>query len=116
MTAVANMRLSRKQRQELEVLRYWVPSNCSFKRITSKQILDYFSWSDRGHAHGRNTFVDRDGFMALFWAKNRRDLQITSYLEDWGNTMNAWSFSDMPEIVQRDIAKRMRKPAIMGCP
>lgn len=113
MTCIAQLKLSRKQRRELDVLFYWVPSNCAFRRITAKQVLDYFAWSDKGIPHGRNVMANRDGFCALYWAKNRRDLQITSYLEDWGSTMNAWSFTGMPRLVVEDIARRMNKPAIL---
>lgn len=109
------MKLSNKQAIEIKVLRYWIPSDVKFKRITDKQITDFFLWSDRGRPHGRNVLTDRDGFCALFWAKNRRDLQISSYLEDWGETIMAWDFDEMPQYIVEDIAKRMRKPAIIEC-
>lgn len=107
------MKLTTKQAKELKVLRYWIPGNWKHQHITQKQISDFFAWSDRGVAHNRNVISDNDGFTALYWAKNRRDLQIQSYLEDWGFTMNAWSFSEMPNYIREDIAKRMRKPAIL---
>lgn len=106
-------KLSSKQERELKILRYWIPSNFKHKRITAKQVNEFFAWSDRGIAHGRNTLSDNDGFCALFWAKNRRDLQISSYLEDYGSTMNAWSFDEMPRYIVEDIAKRMKKPSII---
>jgi hypothetical protein len=108
------MKLSQKQQRELQILKWWKPSNVKWGYITKKQIEDFFAWSDKGIKHGRNPMTDRDGFSALYWAKNRRDLQIQSYLEDWGSIMNAWSFTDMPLEVKEDIAKRMSKPAIVG--
>lgn len=114
------MKLSRKQERELKILRYWIPSNYSHKRITQKQVDDFFAWSDRGKPHGRNVLgVSRDnkadGFTALYWAKNRRDLQIASYKEDWGNTVSAWTFDEEPRYIVEDIAKRLKKPAILEC-
>lgn len=103
------MRLSQKQQRELKILKWWKPTNVKWKRITKKQIEAFFAWSDRGKAHGRNILNDRDGFCALLWAKNRRDLQIAMYIEDWGITMNAWSFTGMPREVKEDIGKRIGK-------
>lgn len=107
------MRLTGKQAHELKILRYWIPSNVKWKRKTQKQVQAFFAWSDRGIPHGRNVLNDRDGFCSLYWAKNRRDLQIQSYIEDWGTTMNAWSFDGMPQDVVMDISKRMQKAAIV---
>jgi hypothetical protein len=107
------MKLSPKQAREIDILRYWVPESGNFDGLTDEDIRAYFDWSDKGVAHGRNVMTGRDGFCALFWAKNRRDLQITSYLEDWGDTLNAWSFTEIPFVVRKDITKRMRKPAIL---
>jgi hypothetical protein len=101
--------LSQKQQRELRILKWWKPSNVQWGRITQKQIRDFFAFSDRGIRHGRNLLMDRDGFSALYWAKNRRDLQIAMYLEDWGDTMNAWSFKRLPKEVKDDIGKRIGK-------
>lgn len=110
-------KLSKKQQRELRILKWWKPSNVKWGRITTKQAQAFFAWSDRGVPHGRNVLgIARgkmDGFCALYWAKNRRDLQIQSYKEDWGNTMNAWSFTGMPIEVREDIAKRINKPEIL---
>lgn len=100
---------SHKQARELRILKWWKPGNVAWGRITDKQVAAFFAWSDKGIPHGRNTLTDRDGFCALFWAKNRRDLQITQYREDWGTIMNAWSFSGIPREVKDDIAKRLGK-------
>lgn len=109
------MKLTSKQRNELKILRYWIPSNLAHKRLTQKQVDKFFAWSDKGIKHGENIISPPwTGFKALYWAKNRRDLQIASYLEDWGSTMNAWSFDDMPKHIRIDIAKRMKKPAIIS--
>lgn len=107
------MKLTNKQRRELRILKWWKPSAIKWGRITDKQLQDFFAWSDRGIPHGRNVMNERDGFCALYWAKNRRDLQIQSYLEDWGDTMNAWSFTGIPREVKEDIAKRINKPKIL---
>ena len=102
-------KLSNKQQRELRILKWWKPANVKWGRITNRQIRIFFDWSDKGVAHGRNVMNSRDGFCALYWAKNRRDLQITMYLRDWGETVNAWSFKRMGKEVKEDISKRMRK-------
>lgn len=104
------MKLTKKQQKELRILKWWRPSNVRWGRITDEQVEAFFGWSDNGIPHRRNTMVERDGFCALFWAKNRRDLHISSYLEDWGDTMNAWSFTGFPLEVKEDVAKRIGKP------
>lgn len=107
-------RLTSKQQRELRILKWWKPSNVKWEAITRKQIADFFAWSDRGIPHGRNVLSGKDGFCALYWAKNRRDLQIASYLEDWGDTTNPFSFIGVPLEVRQDIAKRMNEPSILS--
>jgi hypothetical protein len=108
------MKLSNKQKQELEAIRYFIPSWVTFDPITDKDIETFFAWSDRGIKLKINVMsMERTGLHALYYGKKYRDLQITSYLEDWGTYMNAWSFDEMPLNIVEYIAKRINKPAIL---
>ena len=110
------MKLSKKQRDELAAIEYFIPSWVEFEPVTDYDIERFFAWSDKGVKLDINLLSPPwTGLHALFYGKKYRDLQITSYLEDWGNTMNAWSFNEMPKDVAAYIAKRMDKPAIMEC-
>lgn len=107
------MKLTSKQSKELEVIRYFIPDNVDFANITEKDIADFFAHSDRGVPHGRNPMTERDGFCALYWGKQRRDLQIAMYLEDWGQTCSPYDFVEEPKAVAEFMSKRMNKPSIM---
>jgi hypothetical protein len=110
------MRLTRKQVKELEVVRWFIPTNGTFMDITNDDIERYFAWSDRGvgseELH-REALHTNTGLSALYWGKQRRDLQITSYLEDWGRTCTAVDFMDEPVAIVEHLAKAMGKPAIL---
>jgi len=108
------MRLSKKQSDELEAVKYFIPGWVAFDQITDEDIQNFFSWSDSGTPLGINPLrAPWSGLHALYYGKKYRDLHITSYLEDWGTVLNAWSFDEMPESVVRYIAKRMKKPEII---
>ena len=53
------------------------------------------------------------GLAALYWGKNRRDLQITSYKEDYGNYITSYDFVEEPRLIAQFIATRLKKPGIM---
>lgn len=115
------MKLTGKQRKELEIIKWFIPANCSFEEITDEDIERFFAWSDRGEGASELRQIiaplqkqaKMSGLAALYWGKQRRDLQITSYLEDWGATCNAYDFVDEPEVVAEYLAKRLKKPQIM---
>ncbi len=107
------MKLTSKQQRELDVIKYYIPSNCSFGWITDEDISTFFQWSDRGISYKQNPLVERDGFCALYWGKQRRDLQVTSYLQDWGNTANVYDFTNEPRFLVEYLAQVMKKPVIL---
>jgi hypothetical protein len=109
------MKRSTKQQVEFAILMWWIPENYEYRPITDKDVDDFFAWSDRGVPHGRNILSDHDGFCALYWAKNRRDLQITTYLEDWNYIIGVWDFDEEPPYIVKDIAKRLKKPVLLQC-
>jgi len=106
------MKLTKNQQFEIDTLKHFIPSNVKFQEITDKDIEKFFNWSDKGIPHNENIVISKDGFSALMWAKNRRDLQITTYIEDWGETLTAVDFVDEPEELAIFFSKRMKKPGI----
>lgn len=108
------MRLSRKQQLELDAIKYFIPGWVDFQPITEKDIEQFFAWSDRGVPLPINpNLKPLTGLHALYFGKRYRDLHITTFLDDWGNTLLAWDFQEFPRNVAEYLSKRMNKPAIM---
>lgn len=116
------MRLSQKQREDLESALYYAPSNCAFEEPTDEDIRRYFNWSDKGI--GKESIVadmqaevqqnagrtgTYSGFAKIYFGKRNRELMITMYLEDWGDTMNALSFADEPDSIKCFLRRAMKK-------
>lgn len=109
------MRTTGKQRSELVAIKYFVPSWVSFDEITDNDVERFFAWSDKGKPLGENVMSPPwTGIKALYWGKKYRDLHITTYLEDWGETLTAWDFREFPRDVAEYLSKRMGKPGIMS--
>lgn len=120
------MKLSQKQREDLDSALYFAPTNCFYKEVTNEDIKRYFDMSDKGigkkeieyqlakenqEKAGRN--IKYSGLAKIIHGKRNRDLQITSYLEDWGNGISFVDFDSEPEQVVKFISRSMKKPAIM---
>jgi hypothetical protein len=110
------VRLSTKQQRELEILRWFTDYS---KDITDEDIKRYFDASDRGIGAKDaklallNPSKYPAGFSKLIAAKSRRDLQIESWKEDWGSTVNAWSFTDEPQVIAEWVAEVLDREAII---
>lgn len=74
------MKLTAKQRQELAVIQYFVPSWVDFRPTTDADIAAFFAWSDRGIKYdlGLDT---TSGLAALHFGKQYRDLHVTQWRE-----------------------------------
>lgn len=109
------MKLTLKQQKELQVIKYYIPSNCVFSEVTDSDIARFFAWSDKGigkDSIATEAMQTNTGLAALYWGKQRRDLQITSYLEDWGTYITATDLAEEPEYIAEYLSKRMKKPGI----
>lgn len=108
------MKLSKKQREDLESCLYFVPMGCRHwvKGITDEDIASYFAWSDKGD----KTFLNRSnwtfggenlsqtrGATAIKYGKTYRELFITDMLRDLDDFVYIWDIArdepDMPEKV-----------------
>lgn len=120
------MKLSKKQQEDLASALYYAPGNCIFNEPTEADIKRYFDWSDKGigkkqieadmsleNRKNAGTSNAYSGFAKIYYGKRNRELMITMYLEDWGDTVNAWSFSDEPETVKAFLRRAMKKEAIV---
>lgn len=109
------MNLSKKQQNELALIKWFVGD----VEITEADVKKFFDYSDRGIGKKdaqRALYNPQDytpGFVALISSKGRRDLQVQAWKEDWGDTLNAWSFIDEPQFVVEWIAKVLDREAIL---
>jgi hypothetical protein len=101
------MKLSNRQQLDLDTVMYYYTSHVV---PTEDDIESYFAWSDRG----KKAFITRDtpGAERLRTGKTYRDLQVTSYIEDWGKYITATDLAEEPEFICRWLAKVMNKPGI----
>lgn len=109
------MKLSKKQRLDLKTAMYFIPSNYKHGQITDEDIGRFFAWSDKGigkESIKQEAMQTNTGLAALYWGKQRRDLQVTSYIEDWGWYITCTDLADEPEFICEWLAKVMRKPII----
>lgn len=104
------MKLSKKQRLDLDICLYYSAGDAE---PTEEDIAAYFAWSDRGD----KAFLTRKtpGTLRIRWGKTHRDLQVTSYLEDWGKYITAVDLAtEEPEFICEWLSKVMNKPAIIS--
>ncbi len=113
------MKLTRKNMQELEVIRHYMPEHLKAVPLPDEAIASYFGWSDRGD---RQFLADVSAeissgvsgpYTALLAGKRMRDLQVTSFRRDWGDLINEYDFLGEPEPVARFLAKALGKPEIL---
>lgn len=75
------MRLTEKQKNDLETIEYFIPSHCDWEKRNEKSIKMFFEYSDQGkhkdiasiHAYLPE---GRTYFHALVWGKKRRGIHI----------------------------------------
>ena len=76
------MKLSRKQQLELEAIKEFIPSWCTFEPITDDDLKTFFDFSDRGIKYEMTPDKQLTGLGALHYGKQYRDLHITMYRQD----------------------------------
>lgn len=103
------MKLTKKQQYELKTLGWFLVGDES----SDQDIKDYFALNDKGIKKPLSTIAPYNGYDRLVFAKRDRDLQIASYREDWGDTLNAWSFLDEPQDYVEWVADKLDRPAII---
>lgn len=109
------IKLSRKQQLDMGTCVHFIPTNCHWDEITDEDIRKFFDWSDKGIGGDnikQQAMSTHTGLSALYWGKQRRDLQVTSYLQDWG-LITAADFVDEPEFLAIWLSKVMKKPGIL---
>lgn len=102
------MKLTSKQQLDLKTVLYYFTSDIT---PTDDDISSYFAWSDKGD----RSYIARDtpGAIRLRIGKQRRDLQVTSYLQDWGKYITAVDLAtEEPEYICLWLSKVMNKPGI----
>lgn len=102
------MKLSKKQTLDFKTILYYYESNIE---PTNEDIEAYFAWSDKGD----KTFLTlkTPGADRLRYGKTYRDLQVTSYIADWGKYITSVDFAtEEPEYICLWLSKVMNKPAI----
>lgn len=107
------MKLTNKQRKELAVIKYFIPSWVKFDPITDADIEAFLAWSDRGIKYHIKPLVN-DGLAALHYGKQYRDLQITSWkqgIED-GILTKSEILSDLPDDIVPQIEKAIGGAAL----
>lgn len=109
-------RLTTKQRQDLETAKFFIPDDFQHVPITDNDVRRYFDWSDKGigkEGIEREARQTNTGLAALYWGKQRRDLQVASYIEDWGTYLTPFDFVDEPEFLVTWLARVMHKPFLL---
>lgn len=114
------MKLTNKNRRELEVLRHYMLAHMKHIPLPDEAIEAYFDWSDRGNrrflaeASAEINSGVAGPYTALLAGKRLRDLQVTSFRRDWGDLINEHDFVDEPDSVAQFLAKALRKPEILA--
>lgn len=73
-----NIRLSEKQKKEIENLIKYIPTNCHWQEKNNADIKKFFEWSEKG-LHKKDALIKtylvegRTYFHALVWAKKWRE-------------------------------------------
>lgn len=108
------MRLSNKQQKELRIIEHFVPDNTNFPEPTEEDIEDFFAFSDKGEKRREiNRNRPFNGYDRLMWAKNRREVTVSMWREDWGYILTAMDFLDEPREIAEFASKALSKPGIM---
>lgn len=116
------MRLTGKNQKEMHLLKHYTPTFLKDIEVTRADAEIYFDWSDRGKRRteiesriaDENRTKNFTGLSALYFGKRYRDLAITSYIEDWGETLTADDFTDEPREIAEFVAKAIHKPGLLA--
>lgn len=115
------MKLTNKNCREIEILEMFKPAMFHNIPITDNDIKRFFDYSDRGR--GKDEYTKRianetqtkkyTGLSAMHWAKRNRDLTVRMWEEDWGSTLNAYSFVPDTRPMAEFASKSLHKLAIL---
>lgn len=106
------MILSNRQKKEIRVIKYYMPSWCTFDEVTNQDIVTFFNWSDRGIPYVINEGNKLSGLGSLHYGKKYRDLHVNFYKEGWGESISALDLSEEPDFIVEYLCKALNKPAI----
>lgn len=110
------MKLTKKQQQEIDVLKWFAQKPYL---ITDDDIQTFIEISEQGKHKDiatRALLQPKDfsqGIVELLAAKKNREITVKMWMEDWGDTVNSWSFTDEPQLIAEWIAKTLDREAIM---
>lgn len=102
------MKLSNKQELDLKSCLYFQNG----EEPTEEDIKAYFAWSDRGDKSFLS--LDTPGASRIRYGKQYRDVQVTSYKEDWGHYITVTDFMDEPRWFCEWLSNVLKKPAILS--
>lgn len=108
------MKLTNKQKKELEVWNYYAPKNCKWDEYNEKDVFCFFEWSEQGKHKERANLLTylpegRSYFHKLLWGKKWADVHIGMYEE------GILSFSTFYlEILQNPIKLNWLKRKLLG--
>lgn len=75
-------KLTKKQKADLESIEYFIPSMCSYPKITDEDRIMFLEHSDKGLHKDKVGNRKIDGFNALIQRKRWRGIQIHELWED----------------------------------
>lgn len=110
------MNLSSRQKNELEVWKYFIPDNCAWAEETPQDIEMFFKWSEHGEKNERiGKYGDLSFASALYWGKKWAYIHVHEMWErDFSAQDGSWMgyydlVKDMPRPVVNFIKKEMFK-------
>lgn len=104
--------LTHKQTQELERIKYFIPSCMHHLTISDNDIREYFEWSDEGKHKDKYLDVYKmDGLHALFQGKRWQGIQLMMWEDGVLDGLGYISFldKDTPRVIVDFIKKEMFK-------
>lgn len=111
--------LTKKQKKELEVWRYFAPKNCQWKEETPEDIKMFFEWSEQGKNKTEaliHTYLPegRTGFHKLVWGKKWSYIHIHELYEP-SFLDNSWiGYAMLVEDMPRSVADFLKKEMFKG--
>jgi len=112
------MKLSNKQKNDLETIMYFVPSALEkYKdQITEKDIEDFFAYSDRGIRRGdEDSLQVRDGYHTLIEGKRWRGIHAHEiYEKDLASSYPEMPYVVLLEGMPRSVVEFLKKELFGG--
>jgi len=110
---------TKKQRNDIECIKYFIPSNCKYPPITEKDEEMFLGWSERGLHKEMESEYKMDGFNALVQGKRWRGIHIHEMWEPGvlDGIISYWDLLggyDSKEIMPRVVVDFMKKEMFKG--